>query len=90
MNEKEITFVRTYDAPVEKVWKAWTEGQEEESTIDQTTELTLTEENGKTKVEVRAVIHKTSGPRAGMAVQGMEAGFTQQLEKLDYFLAEKK
>jgi uncharacterized protein YndB with AHSA1/START domain len=69
--------------------KAWVEGQKDETTIDQTTEITLTEENGKTKVKVRAAIHST-GPKAGMAVQGMQAGFTQQLEKLNDFLAVKK
>jgi uncharacterized protein YndB with AHSA1/START domain len=68
--------------------KAWTEGAKEETTIDQTTEITLTEENGKTKVKVKAAIHKT-GPKAGMAVQGMEAGFTQQLEKLNDYLSPK-
>jgi uncharacterized protein YndB with AHSA1/START domain len=66
--------------------QAWTEGQKEETTIDQTTELELAEENGKTKVKIKAVIHK-AGPGAVMAVQGMQAGFTQQLEKLDKFLA---
>jgi len=66
--------------------KAWTEGMKEETMIDQTTEITLTEENGKTKVEVKAAILST-GPKAGMAVQGMEAGFTQQLDKLSNFLA---
>ena len=65
--------------------QAWTEGQKEETTIDQTTEVTLTEEEGKTKVSVKAVIHKT-GPKAGMAVEGMQYGFTQQLEKLNQFL----
>jgi uncharacterized protein YndB with AHSA1/START domain len=71
--------------------KAWTEGhnENEETTIDQTTEILLTEENGKTKVEVIAIIHK-AGPGAEMAVQGMQAGFTQQLEKLNTFLAGKK
>ncbi len=69
--------------------KAWTEGQEEEMAIEQTTDITFTEENGKTKVTVHAAIHKT-GPGAGMAVQGMQAGFTQQLEKLQKFLAVKK
>jgi uncharacterized protein YndB with AHSA1/START domain len=68
---------------------AWTEGMKEETTIDQTTEVTLTEENGKTKVKIIAIIHKT-GPKAEMAVQGMEAGFTQQLEKLNNFLNTKK
>jgi uncharacterized protein YndB with AHSA1/START domain len=64
---------------------AWTEGSKEDTWIDQTTEITFTEEDGKTKVTVVAAIHKT-GPKAGMAVQGMEYGFTQQLEKLNAFL----
>lgn len=65
--------------------QAWTEGQKEETIIDQTTEITLTEENDKTKLKITAIIDKT-GPKAGMAVQGMEAGFTQQLNKLSGFL----
>jgi uncharacterized protein YndB with AHSA1/START domain len=69
--------------------KAWTEGQNQETTIDQTTELTINEDGGKTKLKIRATIHKT-GPLAGMAVQGMQAGFTQQLDKLNDFLATKK
>ncbi|HZT34738.1 MAG TPA: SRPBCC domain-containing protein [Nitrososphaera sp.] len=69
--------------------QAWTEGHKEETTIDQTTELTLTEEQGKTKLTIKAVIYKV-GPQAGMAVQGMQAGFTQQLEKLNVFLSAKK
>jgi uncharacterized protein YndB with AHSA1/START domain len=75
----------SYDA------KAWTEGQNEneETTIDQTTEITLTEEGNKTKLIIKAVIHKT-GPGAKMAVEGMQAGFTQQLEKLNDFLNAKK
>ena len=54
--------------------------------IDQTTDITLTEEKCKIKIKLIATIHKT-GPKAGMAVQGMLAGFTQQLDKLDAFLA---
>jgi uncharacterized protein YndB with AHSA1/START domain len=75
----------SYDA------KAWTKGQNqnEETTIDQTTELTLTEEDGKTKLKIMAVIHK-AGSGAEMAVQGMEYGFNQQLEKLSNFLAARK
>src|ERR1700736_6299458 len=69
--------------------QAWTEGQKEETTIDQTTELTLAEENGKTKLKIKAAIYKT-GPGAEMAVQGMRAGFTQQLDKLNDFLTAKK
>src|SRR5258708_5189184 len=50
--------------------KAWTEGQQKEETmIDQTTEITFTEENGKTKLNLKAVIHK-AGPAAGMAEIG--------------------
>ena len=65
--------------------KAWTEGQEETTQIDQVTELTLTEDNGKTKIRLKATINKT-GPDAKMAVEGMEYGFIQQLEKLNKFL----
>jgi uncharacterized protein YndB with AHSA1/START domain len=66
--------------------QAWTEGMKEDTTIDQTTEISMTEEDGKTTVTVVATIHKT-GPKAGMAVEGMEMGFTQQLQKLDAYLA---
>ncbi len=65
--------------------KAWTEGQEESTTINQVTELTLVEENGKTKLKLKATINKI-GPAAGMAVEGMQQGFSQQLDKLDTFL----
>ena len=68
---------------------AWTEGAKEETMIDQTTEITMTEMQGETKVKVKAVIHKTC-PKAQMAVEGMQYGFTQQLEKLDKFLLAKK
>ena len=65
--------------------KAWTEGQDEATMIDQTTDVTFSEEDGKTKVIVKAAVHET-GPGAGFAVQGMEGGFTQQLNKLEKFL----
>ena len=66
--------------------QAWKEGQKEETTIEQTTEITFAEENGKTRVKIVAAIHK-AGPGAGMAVQGMQHGFAQQLDKLSSFLA---
>ena len=69
--------------------QAWTEGQKEQTTIDQTTEITLTEENGKTTVKIKATVHKV-GPGAKMAIQGMNAGFTQQLAKLQTFLSARK
>lgn len=68
--------------------QAWTEGNKDDTTIDQVTELSLTAANGKTKAIVRAAILKT-GPQAKMAVQGMQMGFTQQLEKLNGFLARR-
>jgi hypothetical protein len=46
----------------------------------------MTEEDGKTKVHVHAAIHKL-GPKAQMAAEGMQYGFTQQLEKLQAYLA---
>jgi len=66
--------------------EAWTEGAKEEMMIDQTTEITFVEDQGKTKVNVKAAIYKM-GPKAGMAAEGMQYGFTQQLEKLAKFLA---
>ena len=64
--------------------KAWTEGMEETTQIDQVTELELTEDNGKTKLKVRATINKV-GSDAKMAVEGMQMGFNQQLDKLTKF-----
>jgi len=69
--------------------KAWIKGRSKTTEIEQVTELLLSEEDGKTKLHLKAAIHKV-GPAAGMAVQGMQAGFTQQLEKLNTFLKEKK
>lgn len=69
--------------------QAWTEGKKEESTIDQVTEVTFTPEGeDKTKVHIRAAIYK-SGPDAGTAIQGMEYGFNQQMDKLEEFLTTK-
>jgi uncharacterized protein YndB with AHSA1/START domain len=65
--------------------KAWTEGTEETTQIDQITELKLIDENGKTKLKLKATINKT-GPDAKMAAEGMEYGFNQQLDKLTKFL----
>lgn len=67
--------------------QAWTEGPNKEDwMIDQQTEITLIDEGGKTRVEVKAAIYKT-GPKAGAAAEGMEYGFNQQLDKLAKFLA---
>lgn len=66
--------------------KAWTEGQEEDMEIDQVNELTLSEENGKTKMKLKVTVNKI-GPGAGMAIQGMQMGYNQQFDKLEEFLA---
>lgn len=65
--------------------KAWTEGQEETTKIEQVNELTMTNENGKTKLKVKATVNKI-GPNAKMAIEGMQWGYNQQLDKLDKFL----
>ena len=65
--------------------KAWTEGQEESTEIDQVTELNLYDEDGKTRINIKATINKM-GPSAKMAAEGMEQGFNQQLDKLNDFL----
>jgi uncharacterized protein YndB with AHSA1/START domain len=66
--------------------KAWTEGAAEATEIETETMLILTEEGGKTKINLRSAILKT-GPQAQMAVQGMQYGFEQQLAKLEKYLA---
>lgn len=70
----------SYDA------KAWTEGAEKTTEIETTTDIILVPEEDKTKIKVRAVIHKM-GPDAKMAVEGMEWGYNQQFDKLEKFLA---
>ena len=67
---------------------AWTEGQKEETEIDQTTDVCFIYEGTKTRVRVKAAIHKL-GPKAGMAAEGMRYGFTQQQEKLAVYLGRK-
>jgi uncharacterized protein YndB with AHSA1/START domain len=65
--------------------KAWTEGDKEDTTLDQVQEITFAEENGKTKMQLRVTLNKI-GPKAGMAVEGMKWGFGQQFDKLNKFL----
>ncbi|HEX3568427.1 MAG TPA: SRPBCC domain-containing protein [Candidatus Saccharimonadales bacterium] len=66
--------------------KAWTEGAEATTQIDQVSEMVLTEEDGKTNMYLKATINKT-GPDAGMAAEGMQMGYNQQFDKLVAFLA---
>lgn len=69
----------TYEA------KAWTEGMEDTTTIETVQELTLAEEDGKTKLYLKAAILK-AGTDAGMAVEGMKYGYEQQFDKLATYL----
>ena len=75
------------DKPSKLVYtaKAWTEGKEETTTIEQLAELMLTEENGKTALKLKVSLTKI-GPDAGMAVEGMKYGYNQQFDKLEKFL----
>lgn len=66
--------------------KAWTEGHNDTTQIDQVTDIIFSEENGKTRLKLRAAVNKI-GPGAKMAIQGMQAGFSQQLDKLTKFLS---
>jgi uncharacterized protein YndB with AHSA1/START domain len=65
--------------------KAWTEGMEATTQIEQVSELTLTDEGGKTKMHLKATINK-AGPDAGGAAEGMQYGYNQQFDKLTAFL----
>lgn len=79
----------TVVAPNEKLSydsKAWTEGKETTTQIEQSAELTLREEDGKTSMTLKVTVTSV-GPDAGMAVEGMQWGFNQQFDKLGAFLA---
>jgi len=69
--------------------RSWTEGREDATSIDQVTELILAEENGRTKLKLTATVNRI-GPDAKMAIQGMQYGFTQQLAKLEKYLAKSR
>lgn len=66
--------------------KAWTEGDEEGTMLEQVHELSFTEEGGKTKMNLKVTLNKM-GPKAGAAVEGMQYGFGQQFDKLEKYLA---
>jgi uncharacterized protein YndB with AHSA1/START domain len=68
--------------------KAWTEGQGPETQIDQITDISFTDQQGKTKVTIKVTItNADTAPKA--ALEGMSYGFNQQLDKLSEFLAAK-
>ncbi len=65
--------------------KGWTEGQEDTTKIDQSTDLALSGDNGKTKMTLKVSVNRL-GPNAQMAIEGMQIGFNQQFDKLDKLL----
>jgi uncharacterized protein YndB with AHSA1/START domain len=67
--------------------KAWTEGQEDTTEIDQTADLTLSKDSGKTKMVLKVRVNKV-GPNAQMAIEGMQMGFNQQFDKLEKLLGQ--
>jgi len=69
------------------VAKAWTEGAQAATEIDQTSELILSEENNKTTLKLNVKLTKIA-PDTQAAVDGMQYGYTQQFEKLAAFLAQ--
>jgi uncharacterized protein YndB with AHSA1/START domain len=83
--EAEYTFIEENKQLSYKA-KAWTEGKEEATQIDQLQEILFSSVDGKTKMNLKATILKT-GPDAGGAVEGMSYGYNQQLDKLISFLA---
>jgi uncharacterized protein YndB with AHSA1/START domain len=65
--------------------KAWTEGDKEATTLEMLQEISFTGDGQATKVSVKVTLHKI-GPKAGMAVEGMKYGFSQQFDKLAVFI----
>lgn len=61
--------------------RSWTEGEEDASTIHHVNDLTLTEVDGVTSVDLRVAITQI-GPKAKMAAFGMKWGYKQQLDHL--------
>lgn len=61
--------------------RSWTEGDEEGSTIHHINELSMSEDDGITTVNLRISISQI-GPKARMAAFGMKWGYEQQLDHL--------
>lgn len=67
--------------------RSWTEG-EEGATIDHVNEIELSEQGGKTTVNLRIQVTEIgSGVKARLAAYGMKWGYDAQLDKLDGLLS---
>ena len=68
--------------------RSWTEGEADTTFIEHVNELGLTEDDGKTVVNLRITITEIgSGAKAKAAAFGMRWGYKAQLDKLESFLA---
>lgn len=71
---------------------AFSSADEKEAALETTTEVTFAEDAGKTKMTVHTFVTKTNPganggfPSAEQMIAGMEAGWSQQFEKLGKFL----
>jgi uncharacterized protein YndB with AHSA1/START domain len=66
--------------------RGWTEGEQDTTTIKHVTELELSEDGGKTVVNLRITLEEI-GSGAKMAAFGMKWGYKAQLDKLEALLA---
>lgn len=66
--------------------RSWTEGEEEGSTIHHSNDITLTERDGVTDVQLHVTI-TSIGAKAKMAAFGMKWGYKAQLDKLEKYLS---
>lgn len=80
-------------APERLVFKsqAFSTIDEKDAAIETTTEVTLAEDGGKTKMKVHTFVTKTNPsangfPTAEQMISGMEMGWSQQFDKLAKFL----
>jgi len=58
--------------------------------LEHLTTVTFEENGDKTKMTVHIVVTKAVMPQAGMALQGMEMGWNQQLDKLVEFVQKQQ
>jgi uncharacterized protein YndB with AHSA1/START domain len=65
--------------------KSWQEDEDATTVIEQASELSLSDEGGKTKMLLSTKVTST-GPRAGEAVKGLQYGYNMQFDKLGNFL----
>ncbi len=72
----------SYDA------RSWTEGEEADTTVEHTNEVTFTQVDDATEVRLTIAITKI-GPKAKMAAFGMKWGYKAQLDKLATLLTER-